>query len=39
MWEASQNETFGEIDKIPKDVVICDWHYENVLIKPPFISR
>jgi hypothetical protein len=29
MWEASQNNTFGAIDLIPKDVVICDWHYER----------
>ncbi|MCK4751198.1 MAG: family 20 glycosylhydrolase [Bacteroidales bacterium] len=29
MWEASENNTFGAIDLIPKDVVICDWHYER----------
>ncbi|KPK82752.1 MAG: glycoside hydrolase [Bacteroides sp. SM23_62_1] len=29
MWEASQNDTEGAIDLIPKDVVICDWHYEK----------
>jgi N-acetyl-beta-hexosaminidase len=29
MWEASQNDTYPAIDMIPKDVVICDWHYEN----------
>lgn len=29
MWEASQNNTHGAIDMIPKDVVICDWHYER----------
>ncbi len=28
-WEASFNGTFPAIDKIPKDVVICDWHYER----------
>jgi hypothetical protein len=27
-WEASANDTAGAIDRIPKDVVICDWHYE-----------
>jgi hypothetical protein len=26
-WEASENGTHGAIDLIPKDVVICDWHY------------
>ena len=29
MWEASENNTFGAIDMIPRDVVICDWHYER----------
>jgi len=28
-WEASENDTYPAIDLIPKDVVICDWHYEN----------
>ena len=26
-WEASRNETHPAVDLIPKDVVICDWHY------------
>jgi hypothetical protein len=29
MWEASYNNTHGAIDLVPKDVVICDWHYER----------
>ncbi len=29
MWEASYNNTHGAVDLIPKDVVICDWHYER----------
>ena len=29
MWEASMNNTYRAIDMIPKDVVICDWHYER----------
>ncbi len=29
MWEASENDTFRAIDSIPKDIVICDWHYEK----------
>lgn len=29
MWEASINQTHPAIDLIPKDVVICDWHYER----------
>ncbi|MCO6496036.1 MAG: family 20 glycosylhydrolase [Chitinophagaceae bacterium] len=29
MWEASYNNTHRAIDMIPKDVFICDWHYER----------
>jgi hypothetical protein len=29
MWEASMNNTHRAIDMIPKDVIICDWHYER----------
>jgi hypothetical protein len=28
-WEASYNNTCRAIDMIPKDVMICDWHYEK----------
>jgi hypothetical protein len=28
-WEASINDTAPAIDLIPKDVLICDWHYER----------
>jgi len=27
-WEASANGTWPAIDMIPKDIIICDWHYE-----------
>ena len=27
-WEAAKNGTHIAIDLIPKDVIICDWHYE-----------
>ncbi len=27
-WEAATNGTHPAIDLIPKDIVICDWHYE-----------
>jgi len=27
-WESSLNGTAPAIDLIPKDIVICDWHYE-----------
>jgi sugar phosphate isomerase/epimerase len=28
-WEASLNDTHRAVDLIPKDVFICDWHYER----------
>ena len=28
-WEGSFNNTHRAIDMIPKDVMICDWHYER----------
>jgi hypothetical protein len=28
-WEASMNNTYRAVDMIPKDVIICDWHYER----------
>jgi len=30
MWEASYNNTHRAIDMVPKDIMICDWHYERV---------
>lgn len=26
-WEAAENGTQAAIDLIPKDIIICDWHY------------
>ena len=26
-WEASKNDTWASIDSVPKDIIICDWHY------------
>jgi hypothetical protein len=28
-WEASYNNTFRAVDLVPKDIMICDWHYER----------
>ena len=28
-WEGSQNGTAGAVDLVPKDIIICDWHYEK----------
>jgi hypothetical protein len=29
LWEGSYNYTHRAVDMIPKDVTICDWHYER----------
>ena len=28
LWEASLNGTDKAIDMVPKDIIMCDWHYE-----------
>ena len=28
-WEGSQNGTAWAIDMVPRDIVVCDWHYES----------
>ena len=28
-WEAATNGTQDAISKVPKDIVMCDWHYEK----------
>lgn len=40
-WEASQNGTAPAVDKIPKGIIICDWHYEPREEYPsvPFFQR
>jgi hypothetical protein len=30
-WEGSQNGTAAAINDIPRDIVICDWHYESAV--------
>ncbi len=27
-WEGSMNQTYPSIHNVPKDIVICDWHYD-----------
>jgi len=34
-WEGSENGTAGAIDLIPKDIIMCDWHYE---LRPAYES-
>ena len=29
-WEASENGTAPAIHQIPRDIVLCDWHYEKM---------
>jgi hypothetical protein len=38
-WEGSQNETQAAIDRVPKDIVICDWHYEKAHETPRFFAE
>lgn len=33
LWEASKNGTHPAIDMIPKDIIMCDWHYERTYEK------
>jgi hypothetical protein len=38
MWEASYNNTHRAIDMIPRNVMICDWHYERPDKTPIFFA-
>jgi hypothetical protein len=38
-WEASTNGTAPAVDKVPKDIVICDWHYEKAHETPRFFAE
>ncbi len=37
-WEASYNNTYRAIDMIPKDVIICDWHYDRPEQTPVYFA-
>ena len=37
-WEASYNDTWPAVDRIPKDVFICDWHYERADLTPVYFA-
>jgi len=42
LWEASENGTNPAIDMIPKDIIMCDWHYERMKSYPSiplFLSK
>lgn len=38
LWEGSYNYTWRAVDMIPKDVVICDWHYERADHTPVYFA-
>jgi len=38
-WEASHNGTAGAVDHVPKDIVICDWHYRNSPATPAMFAE
>ena len=38
IWEASYNNTYRAVDMIPRDVIICDWHYERPDPTPVFFA-
>jgi hypothetical protein len=37
-WEASQNGTWTAIGNVPKDIMICDWHYEHAEPTPAYFA-
>jgi len=37
-WEAAENGTARAVDLIPRDVIICDWHYEAPHPTAPFFA-
>lgn len=37
-WEASKNQTSRAIDLVPKDIVICDWHYDSAPPTPGYFA-
>jgi hypothetical protein len=37
-WEASENGTQAAVDLVPKDIVICDWHYDTAPNTPQFFA-
>jgi hypothetical protein len=37
-WEASQNGTAPALQAVPKDIVICDWHYRTAHPSPVYFA-
>ncbi|HUT36460.1 MAG TPA: family 20 glycosylhydrolase [Planctomycetota bacterium] len=38
-WEAAENGTAPGVDQVPKDIVICDWHYGRAPETPRFFAE
>lgn len=38
-WEASENGTHPALDLVPKDIVICDWHYNGAPDTPLHFAK
>jgi hypothetical protein len=38
-WEAGENATASAIDSSPKDVIICDWHYDKASETAVYFAR
>jgi len=37
-WEASTNGTWEAVSQVPKDITMCDWHYEHAEPTPAFFA-
>ncbi|MHB8635354.1 MAG: family 20 glycosylhydrolase [Fimbriimonadaceae bacterium] len=37
-WEASAIDTQDAINHVPKDIVLCDWHYDNAEPTPAYFA-
>jgi hypothetical protein len=37
-WEGSFNHTHRAIDLVPKDLVVCDWHYDSAAPTPAYFA-
>lgn len=37
-WEASLNQTARAVHSVPKDIIICDWHYEFAPPTPGYFA-
>jgi hypothetical protein len=38
-WESSHNDTYRAADMIPKDVLICDWHYNRTAQTDQYFAK